>query len=178
MYSNVCPISPEFLLLRAEPVLSALENLNTSQTEYSQNQTGTDKWSNKNTYTLVIARSHTATLLVFYLIKPWMVTIKKIFIWLVFCILLFFCSQFSYNAVLLKFCWKSFFVNQAIEISFIVINIRSGISAENDNQLQPPHGWLCDPRHSYLPLRPTGGSRRWDLNCSHIIQLHYCVLWL
>lgn len=29
----------EFLLLRAEPVLSALENLNTSQTEYSQNQT-------------------------------------------------------------------------------------------------------------------------------------------
>lgn len=41
VYSNVCPVSPEFLLLRAEPVLSALENLNTSQTEYSQNQTGT-----------------------------------------------------------------------------------------------------------------------------------------
>lgn len=126
--------------------------------------------------TLVIARTHTATLLVFYLIKPWMVTIKKIFIWLVFCILLFFCSQFSYNAVLLKFCWKSYFVNQAIEIvSLLLISdleslLKTITSFSHHMGDCVIHGIATS--HS-AQLEAAEGETLTDLwNNSHIIQLH------
>lgn len=68
VYCNLCPLSPEFLLLRAEPVLSALENLNTSQTEYTQNQTGK---SIDLVNTLVIAKIHIgiSSFLILYKIK-------------------------------------------------------------------------------------------------------------
>lgn len=78
-----------------------------------------------------------------------------------------YCWSFTYiwffagSFRIIQFFWMSHIFKLAIWISSIVI-IRSGISAENHNQPQPPHGWLCDPRHSYLPLRPTGGRRGWE----------------